>query len=144
MIIEVVERGKRVELKGYDELVRHNHQSILKINNETLEEAREKGHINEETDKMIYSIIKKGKVVIRIPDWLKEGKIFYETSADLGLWAGEIEKETERAILFKGVILRKSTNIPVIDYINKIFDGLMMTELRAVLPKSQITIYRLK
>lgn len=137
----------------YDELVKKRHADILRANNETLVEAREKGHIVEYEDRLIWRLMKKGYTIIEIPQWLAEKKILcYSGSYPPTVFFGKIEKETEKAVYFEGkaietderrikTILEKIIENEIKKPLEELFG---MNQISEWLPKSQIKIWRLE
>jgi len=134
----------------YDKLVKKRHADILSANDETLEEARKKEHIVEYEDKIIWKLMRKGYIVVEIPQWLAEKKILcYGGSFPPTIFFGKIEKETEKAIFFEGkametderklkTILEKIIENEVTKPLEELFG---MNHISAWLPRSQVKIW---
>jgi len=92
-----------------------------------------------------FEALKQGKVIVELPSWLVRRKMSGWSGQMPSEFVGEVERETEKAIKFKGIRISRVEKKPTL--INKLFgegaeEFLGLDELDAWLPKSQIKILR--
>ena len=121
---------------------------------ESVERNVKRGQSREAAIKDVYNIkrqrtrfeaVKQGKVVVVLPGWLVRRKMSGWSGSMPNEFVGEVERETEKAIKFKGIRISRVEKKPTL--IGKIFgegaeEFLGLDELDAWLPKSQIKILR--
>jgi len=123
------------------EFKEHLYGTILKLNNETVEEAEKKKHVNVEEAEQIWECLEHGHAYIEMPAWLAEQKCGITDAHPPTEFIAKITRETDKAVFVESATAIKTlrSNSLVI-YIDQLLGA---NELHNVwLPKSQIKIYR--
>ena len=80
------------------------HDETLSKPDITLEEARERGLLNEQGTRQLWQLLgllDEGELVIQLPEWLAAEKVDFTERATPTLFVGRVTQETEKAILFE-------------------------------------------
>lgn len=91
------------EYSDYDSFARDWHADTLDQHDVTLEEARDRGLINEDDTRLLWQLLGQlddDELLIQIPEWLADKKAGYVDGATPTGFVVRIERETEKAILF--------------------------------------------
>lgn len=92
------------EYAEYDPFARRWHSDTLSERDVTLEEARERGLLNEQDTRQLWQLLgllAEDDLFIQIPEWLAEEKVGFTDRATPTTFVGRITRETEDAILFE-------------------------------------------
>lgn len=88
----------------YDAFAREWHSETLTETDISLEDARERGLLNEQGTRQLWQLLgllSDEEVVIKLPEWLAAEKVGFTDRATPTLFVGRITRETEQAILFE-------------------------------------------
>lgn len=92
------------EYTEYDSFARRWHSDTLSERDITLEEARERGLLNEQDTRQLWQLmglLAEDGLFIQIPEWLAEEKVGFAEGATPTTFVGRSARETEDAILFE-------------------------------------------
>ncbi len=92
------------EYADYDVFARELHSETLTDRDVSLEEARERGFLNEQETRQLWQLLgllEENTLLVQLPEWLTDEKIGFTDGATPTLFVGRISRETEDAILFK-------------------------------------------
>lgn len=92
------------EYADYDSFARVWHSDTLTDYDVSLEEARERGLLNEQRTRKLWQLLEllgTDELFIQLPDWLADEKVEVADRATPTMFVGRISRETEDAILFK-------------------------------------------
>lgn len=93
------------EYSAYDAFARRWHADTLTDRGISLDEARERGLINEQETRHLWQLLgllPDGDLFIQLPEWLAEEKIEVTDTATPTVFVGRIARETDDAIRFEG------------------------------------------
>ncbi|MDX1747076.1 MAG: hypothetical protein R3324_14155 [Halobacteriales archaeon] len=80
------------------------HEETLSDHDITLEEARDRGLLNEQGTRQLWQLLDLldgDELVIQLPEWLAEAKIESAARAPPTLFVGRVTRETEKAVRFE-------------------------------------------
>lgn len=89
------------EYTDYDDFAGEWHLETLEEHDVTLEEARERGSINEDETRQLWQLMGQldaDELLFQIPEWLADEKVGYVDGATPTTFVGRIERETEKAV----------------------------------------------
>lgn len=92
------------EYADYDSFAREWHSDTLNDRDVSLEEARERGLLNEQDTRQLWQLLgllDESDVFIQLPEWLAEEKVGSPDKISSPTFVGHVTRETEDAILFK-------------------------------------------
>lgn len=92
------------EYVDYDSFARAWHSDTLTDYGVSLEEARERGLLNEQKTRQLWQLLGllgTDELFVQLPEWLAEEKVEVTDRATPTTFVGRISRETEDAILFK-------------------------------------------
>lgn len=91
------------EFENYEDFVREWHNDALDEHAVSLKEARHQDLINEDETQLLWQLLGQldpDELLIQIPEWLADQKISFVDGSIPTEFAGRIDRETEKAILF--------------------------------------------
>jgi len=92
------------EYAEYDSFAREWHSGTLAEYNVSLDEARERGLLNEQQTRQLWQLLgllDPEECLLQLPEWLAEKKVESENRTTPTIFVGYISNETEDAILFE-------------------------------------------
>lgn len=92
------------EYGDYDSFAREWHSRTLADYDVSLDEARERGLLNEQQTRKLWQLLgllDSEDCLLQLPEWLAETKVDVENRATPTIFLGRISRETEDAILFE-------------------------------------------
>lgn len=92
------------EYADYDSFARAGHSGTLADYDVSLEEARERGLLDEQRTRQLWQLLGllgTDELLVRLPEWLAEEKVEATDRATPTMFVGRISRETEDAILFE-------------------------------------------
>lgn len=92
------------EYADYDSFARSWHSDTFADYDVSLEEARERGLLNEQKTRQLWQLLgllDTDEIFIQLPNWLADKKVDVSDRATPTIFVGYISRETEDAILFK-------------------------------------------
>ena len=117
------------EYADYDVFARKLHLETLNDRDVSLEEARERGLLNEQETRQLWQLLgllEEDALLIQLPEWLADEKIGLTDRATPTLFVGRISRETEDAILFEGSAAARPL-LPLAHRIHSLENGLETT-----------------
>ena len=93
-----------IEYADYDSFARDWHSDTLADYDISLEEARERGLLNEQKTRQLWQLLGllgSDELFVQLPEWLADEKVKAADRTTPTLFVGRISRETEDAILFK-------------------------------------------
>ncbi|MDG5821610.1 hypothetical protein [Natronococcus sp. A-GB7] len=92
------------EFADYDSFAREWHSDTLTDYDVSLEDARERGLLNEQKTRQLWQLLgllDTGELFIQLPEWLAIEKVGSKDRTTSTMFVGYVSRETEDAILFK-------------------------------------------
>ena len=92
------------EYTDYDSFAREYHSGILADTDLSLDEARERGLLNEQRTRQLWQLLgllDSKELLVQLPEWLAEKKVESTDRTTPTIFVGYISNETEDAILFE-------------------------------------------
>lgn len=90
------------QYREYDAFARAWHAAELDRDGVTLEEARNRGQLDEDETRMVWQLLGRldpGELLVELPEWLADEKVEFVDGATPTAFVGRIEQETEKAVL---------------------------------------------
>ncbi len=113
----------------YDAFAREWHAGTLSDTAISLEDARERGLLNEQGTRQLWQLLgllDDDELVIHLPEWLAEEKVGFTESATPTTFVGRVSRETEKAILLEDSAAARPL-MSLAHRIHSIEDGLSTT-----------------
>lgn len=114
----------------YDEFAEEWHEGTLSDTDTTLEEARERGLLNEQGTRQLWhvlALLDEDELVVQLPEWLAAEKMGSTERTTPTLFVGRLARETEKAILLEDSAAAQPL-MSIAHRIHSLEDGLSNTD----------------
>lgn len=114
----------------YDGFARDWHAPITSDTELSLEDARERGLLNEQGTRQLWQLLGQlddDELVIKLPEWLAEEKVGHTERSTPVLFVGRVARETEKGVLFEDSVAARPL-MSLAHRIDALEDGLSNTD----------------